>query len=104
MSFPLFTRIPPKSKFRPLVDNWESSGFKVTSINSSDEANILRAAGIQVLEIESDQKRLKISEMMYAIADTGTPVAGFINADCRFIQPIDSERIMPGTMHRQWDR
>jgi hypothetical protein len=93
MSFPLFTTIPPNSDFRPVVDNWESSGFKVTSVNSSEEANILRTADVEVLEVESDQNRLKISEIMSAIADTGTPIAGFINADCRFIQPLDSERI-----------
>jgi hypothetical protein len=93
MSFPLFTTIPPNSDFRPLVDNWESSGFKVTSVNSSEEANIFRTADVEVLEVESDQNRLKITEIMSAIADTGTPIAGFINADCRFIQPLDSERI-----------
>jgi hypothetical protein len=93
MLFPLFTTIPPKSDFRPLIDNWESSGFKVTSINCSDEADMLRAAGVEVLEVESDQTRLKISEIMGAIADTGLPAAGFINADCRFISPIDSEKL-----------
>jgi hypothetical protein len=93
MSFPLFTTIPPNSDFRPLVDNWESSGFKVTSVNSSEEAKIFRTADVEVLEVESDQSRLKITDIMSAIADTGTPIAGFINADCRFIQPLDSERI-----------
>ena len=93
MSFPLFTSIPPGSNFSPLVGNWESSGFKVTSINCREEANILRAAGLDVIEVESAQKRLKISEIMYAIANTGLPFAGFINADCRFIESIDSERL-----------
>jgi hypothetical protein len=93
MSFPLFTTIPPNSDFRPVVDNWESSGFKVTSVNSSAEAKIFRTADVEVLAVESDQNRLKITEIMSAIADTGTPIAGFINADCRFIQPLDLERI-----------
>jgi hypothetical protein len=93
MSFPLFTSIPPRSNFGPLVDNWESSGFKVTSINCGEEASILRAAGLDVIEVEGAQKRLKISEIMHAIAKTGLPYAGFINADCRFIEPIDAEKI-----------
>ena len=95
MSFPLFTSIPPKSNFSPLLDNWESSGFKVTSINCDEEASILRAAGLDVIEVEGAQKRLKISEIMHAIANTGLPFAGFINADCRFIfmEPIDAEKI-----------
>ena len=66
-----------------MVDNWESSGFKVTSVNSSEEANIFRTADVEVLGVESYQNRLKITEIMSAIADTGTPIAGFINADCR---------------------
>ena len=93
MSFSLFTSIPSRSNFRPLVDNWERSGFKVTSINCGEEANILRAAGLDVIEVESAQKRLKISEIMHAIAKTGLPFAGFMNADCRFIEPIDAEKI-----------
>jgi len=93
MSFPLFTSIPPRSNFSPLVDNWESSGFKVTSINCGEEANILRAGGLDVIEVESAQKRLKISEIMYAIANTGLPFACFMNADCRFIEPIDPEKL-----------
>src|SRR4029077_4337464 len=92
-SFPLFTSIPPRSNFSALVENWESSGFKVTSINCGEEANILRAAGLDVIEVESAQKRLKISEIMHAIANTELPFAGFVNADCRFIEPIDSEKL-----------
>ena len=51
MSFPLFTTIPPNSDFRPIVDNW-SSGFKVTSVNSSEEANSFRTADVEVLGVE----------------------------------------------------
>jgi hypothetical protein len=93
MSFPLFTTIPPKSDFRPLIENWKQSGFKVTSINNPDEAEILRAAGVNVLEVESQDKKLKITQIMRAIASAGEPLAGFINADCRFIRPIDAEAL-----------
>ena len=71
MTFPLFTTIPPKSDFRPFVQNWQASGFNVTSINNPEEAQALRAAGIDVLEVQSQEKKLKISDIMLAIASTG---------------------------------
>ena len=93
MTFPLFTTIPPKSDFRSFVENWKASGFKVTSINNPEEAQALRAVGIDVLEVQSQEKKLKISDIMLAIASTGEPFAGFINADCRFIAPLDTEAL-----------
>src|SRR6185436_7524240 len=97
MTFPLFTTIPPKSDFRPFIENWEASGFKVTSINNPDEARVLRAAGVDVLEVQAQEKKLKISDIMLAIASTGEPLAGFINADCRFIAPLDTEALKMAT-------
>jgi hypothetical protein len=97
MTFPLFTTIPPKSDFRPFVQNWRASGFKVTSINNPEEAKALRAAGIDVLEVQAQEKKLKISDIMFAIASTDEPFAGFINADCRFIAPLDTEALKMAT-------
>ena len=59
MQFPLYTTIPPKSDFRPFIKNWEQSGFRVTSINNPDEAETLRAAGVNVVKVESQDKRLR---------------------------------------------
>jgi hypothetical protein len=95
MSFPLFTTIPPKSDFRPFIKNWEESGFRVTSINNLQEAETLRALGVHVIEVDSKEKKLKISEIMRAIVGTGERFVGFINSDCRFIQPIDIEALRP---------
>jgi hypothetical protein len=94
MAIPLFTSIPPNSNYQPIVENWHEAGFRVISVNSRAEAVLLRSGGIETIEAESDEKKLPISLIMDAIRKAGEPFAGFVNADCKFIVPIDGDAVI----------
>jgi hypothetical protein len=87
MAFPLFTSIPPNSNYRPFIENWQSSGFRVISVNNHEESSSLR--GVETITVESNEKKLPISIILRAIKDSGVPFAGLINADCKFITRFD---------------
>ena len=89
--FPLFTSIPPNSNFGPIVENWREAGFRVISINSRREA--ARVFGVETIAIETDELKLPISLMLDAIHETAEPFAGIINADCKFLTPVDFDTI-----------
>lgn len=93
MAFPLFTSIPPHSNYQPLVDNWRASGFRIISINSPEEAAELSSSGVETLEAESNEKKLPLSAILRTIKKTGVPFAGLINADCKFLVPVDVDAI-----------
>jgi hypothetical protein len=85
--FPLFTSIPPNSNFGPIVENWRDVGFRVISINSTREAAQL--FGVETIAVDTEELKLPISVMLDAIRETGEPFAGIINADCKFLTPVD---------------
>jgi hypothetical protein len=89
--FPLFTSIPPNSNFGPVVENWRESGFRVISINNTKEAAQL--VGVETIAIDTDERKLPISVMLDAIRETGEPFAAIINADCKFLVPVDFDTI-----------
>lgn len=90
-AFPLFTSIPPNSNFEPIIENWRSSGFRVVSINCAREAAQL--PGIDTIAIDTEERKLPINVMLNAIREAGEPFAGLINADCKFLAPVDFDTI-----------
>lgn len=90
-AFPLFTSIPPNSNFGPIIENWRQAGFRVISINSTKEAAQL--IGVETIAIDTEALKLPISVMLDAIGKTGEPFAGIINADCKFLTPVDFDTI-----------
>ncbi len=90
-AFPLFTSIPPNSDFGPVVENWRELGFRIVSINSRKEAASL--FGVETIAVDTDERKLPINDMLNAIRETGESFAGIINADCKFLAPIDFDVI-----------
>lgn len=91
MSFTLFTTIPPRFDADSFISSWESSGFRVVSINNVREANDL--CDVEVLKVASEDDRLTIAKIMQTIAQTGESIAGFVNADCLPIRPLDVDAL-----------
>ena len=85
MGFPLFTSIPPKSDFRPIIRNWEAAGFHPISINNRPEAQELLGSGIEIIPVEDANPKLSLRDILNVIPRRAQTRAGLINADCRFI-------------------
>ena len=93
MNFPIFTSIRPATNFGPCVQSWRAAGFDVISVNKADEAGALRAAGIDVVEIDGDKSKPRIGQILNVISEKKTLVAGIINADCRILPIASAEAI-----------
>jgi hypothetical protein len=99
--FPLFTSIKPPadadelSYLRDCIASWRAAGFTPVAVNGPGEVKKL-----QVLDLPIDFARLpidgkpRIGAILQAVRDSGAPVAGIINSDCRMMaDPLLAHRL-----------
>jgi hypothetical protein len=97
----IYTSIAPKAerKIRGIdcsneyleacVDSWCAAGFRIVSVNSSDEIDLLRSrfSNVELRPNGTANSRTTIEKMMSLISERGDSVAGIINADCLLLHP-----------------
>ena len=90
----LYTSLPPSIR-RPVssrdfghvyqracIDSWRRAGFRIISINTAEEIEVLRDRGYPVEFAISHQSRPSIGDFLKLIQDSGQAIAGIVNADC----------------------
>lgn len=95
----LYTSIPPRQDRqsfsadygeayqRECVASWHAAGFRVVSLNSDSEIESLhsKGLGVEFLPNGTQNARTKIDDFLSAMAKSGEPIAGIINADCYLV-------------------
>ncbi len=101
MSFPLFTSIKPPtnidelSYLRECLNSWRSAGFHPVAVNGPSEIKVLRGLDLPVQfgPLPADG-RPRIGGILEAVRQSGAPIAGIINSDCRIMaDPALAERL-----------
>lgn len=91
--FKLFTSIKPPANaddlayLRDCLHSWHTAGFSPVAVNGPKETEALRPLNLptEFSPLLSDGKP-RIGSILSAIRDSGAPVAGIINSDCKIAQ------------------
>jgi hypothetical protein len=72
------------------IQSWKSCGFKVKTLNTPDEIDVLRSLNMDVefTPIPPDHKRPHIIDFIAAAGMSKSDVVGIINADCLLIPQV----------------
>jgi hypothetical protein len=82
---------------RACIYSWVTAGFRVVSINSEEEIEILRESDFPVEYISSPSPRPKIIEFLTEARESRSELMGIINADCLLLNyPGFVENILSG--------
>ncbi len=101
MPFPLFTSIKPPADAGELsylgdcIASWRAAGFTPVAVNGPSEVKKLQGLDVPVefACLPADCKP-RIGAILQAVRDSGSPVAGIINSDCRIMaDPLLAERL-----------
>jgi len=105
----LFTSLPTRLK-RPVqgrdlgpawqtacINSWKDAGFRVVSLNNSEEIAALRfyAPTIEFMEIPSDLSRPRLTDFFDAAKSSGSEIVGIINADCMIVPNVELASHLP---------